>query len=627
MKKFRLFAGSLLLAGALFGCIKNEEADGVKALREAQAALINAKAANETTLANAEAAFVQAQAKIEEAKALQEAAQARYQELENDLREAQNTDDIARMEAELELFQVEMQGEIAAAQLDAEVLLNNAKIALEGSMRVLQAEIAISEVSTPALDEYLAKYTDAVDEVTSLQDKIIAKQAEIAKADFYNSDDDLMAQKTISKDRLTKNLALRNTWKERYEAIVGDETTREEAAFEAQQILSNLNFREDTLETALEEQTYLADKAKSEYLRAYNEYQTASTALTTIENLTNGLGSYDIPYSFLEVYFEEPNTLDSYKQFESITEYETQIETYETYLDGNSEILDKVIELKEIYGEELEDLFAAIAPAEALIASTEHEMNLANLALEADDTPANQTAFDEAEDAFDDAVDAYNVAFTAYANFKEAIDKANLQNIDGQYNAYLEGWISGTNNVEGIDNVIDYYTGIVVNLEAYLEEIESDLEVVEAYVAYLNQIDVSRIPEFKAAYFEARAAYWDAKALKDEISTELNYVEDEEGYAEDFALATVREYLNIEDVLDKIEEDIYQTKADLAMIDKDFASWEAYKTKLQRELTVLEDELSVYQKKAENYYALVNAELDGTNEETEQTETETETAE
>lgn len=611
MKKFRLFAGSLLLAGALFGCIKNEEADGVKALREAQAALINAKAANETTLANAEAAFVQAQAKIEEAKALQAAAQARYQELQNDLREAQNTDDIARMEAELELFQVEQQGKIAAAQLEAEVLLNDAKIDLERSIRDLKAEIAISEVSTPALDEYLAKYTDAVDEVTFLQDEIIAKQAEIANADFYNSDDDLMALKTISKDRLTKNLALINTWKERYEAIVGDETTREEAAFEAQQILSNLNFREDTLKTALEEQTYLEEKAKSEYLRAYDEYQTASTALTTIENFTNGddFYFYSIPYSFLETVIDEPIPSDGSRLFRSTTTYEALILPIEEDLSGYSSVLKKVEELKRIYANKLAQLEAAIPPAEALIATREHELNLAILKYEADQTTANQSAKDAAQTAYNNAIVAYNDAVDDYADFKSTIDTSNLNGVD-QYDGTALGWINGTNNVKGIDDVIAWYMNKIANLEADLEGHEEELAIVEAYVAYLNQIDVSRIPEFKAAYFEARAAYWDAKALKVEISTELTYVQDEESYAVDFADATKNEYRNIEDELDKIDETIAQIEADIAEIDSNFASWEAYKTKLQRELTVLEDELAVYQKKAVTYYALVNAELD-----------------
>ena len=195
MKKLRLFAGSLLLAGALFGCIENEEAEGIKALREAQAALINAKAANETTLANAEAAYQAALAKIEEARA-------KNMELQNELTEGKN-------EVDLELYKVTKGGEIEAAKIEAEELLNNAKTALEASIRALKAEIAVSNASTPELDEYLAKYTDAVGKVTSLQGEIIDKNIEIAVAEYYNSDDDLMNLKKTTQDRLTRELALK----------------------------------------------------------------------------------------------------------------------------------------------------------------------------------------------------------------------------------------------------------------------------------------------------------------------------------------------------------------------------------------------------------------------------------
>ena len=99
-----------------------------------------------------------------------------------------------------------------------------------------------------------------------------------------------------------------------------------------------------------------------------------------------------------------------------------------------------------------------------------------------------------------------------------------------------------------------------------------------------------------------------------ELQNELNYITLEISYAEDFADATLKEYEEIEDSLDDISDSIFDAEAKLAMIEKDFASWEAYKEKLARELSVLEDELTVYQKKADKFYALVNSELDNTEE-------------
>lgn len=597
MKKFRLFAGSLLLAGALFGCIENEEAEGVKALREAQAALINAKAVNETTLANAEAAYQAALAKIEEARA-------KNMELQNELTEGKN-------EVDLELYRVTKGGEIEAAKIEAEELLNNAKTALEASIRALKAEIAVSNASTPELDEYLAKYTDAVGKVTSLQAEIIDKNIEIAVAEYYNSDDDLMNLKKTTQDRLTRELALIKEWKERYEAVVGERIGREQALLEVNELLHNLEYNLYVKETQLEEQGYLNQKAYSEYDRAYTQYSTASNALSLIENFTNGVGSYSIPNSFLETVIDEPIPYSGSQLFRSTTAYEALILPIEEDLSGYSSVLKKVEALKRIYANKLAQLEAAIPPAEALITTREHELNLAILKNEADPTTANQSAEDAAQTAYDNAIDAYNAAVDAYAVFKSTIDTSNLNGVD-QYNGTALGWINGTNNVQGIDDVIAWYMNEIADLEADLEGHEEELAIVEAYITYLNEIDVARIPDYKEAYFTARAAYWESQERMDELLSERSYIALEISYAEDFAAATEQEYSEVEDRLDDISDGIYETEAELAMIEKDFASWEAYKEKLARELSVLEDELTVYQKKADKFYALVNSELDNT---------------
>jgi len=621
MKKFRLFAGSLLLAGALFGCIKNEEADGVKALREAQAALINAKAANETTLTNAEAAFRQAQAKIEEAKALQAAAQARYQELQNDLREAQNTDDIARMEAELELFQVEQQGKIAAAQLEAEVLLNDAKIDLERSIRDLKAEIAISEVSTPALDEYLAKYTDAVDEVTSLQAKIIDKEAEIATAEYYNSSNDLMNLKLIEKEKLNNEKASLEAWKIRYEAVSGGRITVADAVLDARAMEDSLEFELEEIRVERAKQHMLSANANTKYFDAYWTYLDATNALAKIEQFTNGIGG-SIPYSFLEVHYDEPNPSTSLYPFESIANYEASIENLELDLGSYELVYEEILEIKDIYADQIEDLEAAIEAAQEEVVEKEHAYTLAVVAYQADQTTANEDAMDEAETELQDAQDALTDAIAAYDNFRNDINDSDLTDVEAHYTVHYNNWVDG-NLIFTIDDLIAWYEARIAQSEGDIEETELELEVVESYVAYLESIDVDRIPELKETYFQARADYWAAMEKYDELINLESFISTELSRTAIYVNALENEEELINDKLDNIEEGIYQTEAAVAMIDKDFASWEAYKTKLQRELTVLEDELAVYQKKAENYYALVNAELDGTNEETEQTETET----
>ncbi len=614
-----------MLAGALFGCIKNEEADGVKALREAQAALINAKAANETTLANAEAAFVQAQAKIEEAKALQAAAQARYQELQNDLREAQNTDDIARMEADLELFQVQKQGEIAAAQLEAEVLLNNAKIALEGSIRALKAEIAISEVSTPALDEYLAKYTEAVAKVTGLQGQIIGKEAEIATAEYYNSSNDLMNLKLIEKEKLNNEKASLEAWKTRYEAVSGGRITVAEAVLDAREMEDSLEFAREEVRVERAKQDMLRANASTIYTNANTDYQEANNALAKIEQFTNGIGG-SIPYSFLEVHYDVPNPTPSFNNFQAADYYETAIEAMEEGLSNYELVYEEILEIKDIYADQIEDLEAAIEAAREEVVEKEHAYTLAVVEYQADQTTAKESAMDNAETELQDAQDALTDAIVDYANFRNDINDSDLTDVEAHYTVHYNNWVDG-DLIFTIDDLIAWYEARIAQREAELEDYELDLAVVEAYIAYLESIDVDRIPELKEAYFAARAAYWAAVEKYNELNSQEIFLTTELSRTAIYVNALENEEELINDNLDNIEKGIYQTEAAVAMIDKDFASWEAYKTKLQRELTVLEDELAVYQKKAENYYALVNAELDGTNEETEQTETETETAE
>lgn len=285
-------------------------------------------------------------------------------------------------------------------------------------------------------------------------------------------------------------------------------------------------------------------------------------------------------------------------------------------------VYEEILEIKDIYADQIEDLEAAIEAAREEVVEKEHAYTLAVVEYQADQTTAKESAMDDAETELQDAQEALNDAFIAYFNFRQDINDSDLADVEAHYTVHYNNWVDG-NLIFTIDDLIAWYEARIAQREADLEDYELDLAVVEAYIAYLESIDVDRIPELKEAYFAARAAYWAAVEKYNELNSQEIFLTTELSRTAIYVNALENEEELINDNLDNIEEGIYQTEAAVAMIDKDFASWEAYKTKLQRELTVLEDELAVYQKKAENYYALVNAELDGTNEETEQTETET----
>ncbi|WP_291854725.1 hypothetical protein [Marinilabilia sp.] len=151
MKNLKLLTGAAVLAGLLFttGCVKNEETDGVKALRQAQAGLLNAQATAATTaaeaqaaLANAEAAYKQAQASVQEAQAEKEAALAEQQRISNALQQATNANEIAKMEAELATFLLTEDLNQAAKQAEIDLAMAEAAIQMEIAQEKLNLQLA-----------------------------------------------------------------------------------------------------------------------------------------------------------------------------------------------------------------------------------------------------------------------------------------------------------------------------------------------------------------------------------------------------------------------------------------------------------------------------------------------------
>ncbi|MBI9064457.1 MAG: hypothetical protein JEZ14_20900 [Marinilabiliaceae bacterium] len=194
MKNTRIIAALTLAIAIVFtGCVKNEEADGVKAMREAQATLINAKAGAETTLAAAEAAYKNAMAAYENARAESELASARLTDmsteakrLENEIQSAKDAVEKAKLEARLEVALVTIAAEKAAAEskltlaaIKAEGELKEAQQALTLKLRKLATELAAAD--NKAAGDYLTLYTTAIGEVQKLRVIITADEFAIAK--------------------------------------------------------------------------------------------------------------------------------------------------------------------------------------------------------------------------------------------------------------------------------------------------------------------------------------------------------------------------------------------------------------------------------------------------------------
>jgi len=167
MKKLLLFGKSFLLITVflLSGCIKNEETDGVKSLRQAQANYIQAEADRIAALIDSEVAY--------------NLAEAAFIQAEVDIKNADARKKEAQTEQEIAILQAETTSKVERANIEAQFALNTSKMNLEASLRALKEEVAKTEAANPALDEYLTKYAESVDNIADLQDDIIDLQEEI----------------------------------------------------------------------------------------------------------------------------------------------------------------------------------------------------------------------------------------------------------------------------------------------------------------------------------------------------------------------------------------------------------------------------------------------------------------
>jgi len=179
MKNLKLFAVLFLMTGLFVACVDNEESDSVKELREAQAELLRSMAASEIMEATADSAYVMAQAKLEEAEAKLTEAQVEAQKLFIEAQTAENELYIAEIQYDIEALEIENEARLEALELETQALINEAQEELESSINSLEETIAIYEVTNPALDEYMAEYKSAINEVKSLQSEIIFKKLEI----------------------------------------------------------------------------------------------------------------------------------------------------------------------------------------------------------------------------------------------------------------------------------------------------------------------------------------------------------------------------------------------------------------------------------------------------------------
>jgi hypothetical protein len=509
MKNLKLLTGTAVLAGLLLttGCVKNEEADGVKALRQAQASLIQAKATNETTLANAEAAYQNALAAVEQAKvgvqdglAAQADAQAEALSIQNMLDSAQNEERIA--ELEYELAEAELQSELAQTQMRSQIdlLLVTAQKNLEEAQKELTialsdyaAELAADAAKNKNLDEFIISYQDAMMSVLGYREDIIDKEKQIADAQLETDGGDLLAVISLDIAKMERELAMMNDWKARYEAANSNPGDLGNDSVEAAGIVADLETQIAAKELELSEAT----KDESDALTVRNEA------------------------------FDDRD--------DALSEYNDAL--------GDSTII--------------------------------------------------------SDFTYDDAGDP------------DIIPGSYLQVILNEPNASSDSYYS----IEYYDDAIAGETDPVI-----IAELEFDKSVVVEYIQAIQSEyggDIySAIDDLKTAYFAAQVvsgnaadAYLAAGEDKDAIDAELDLLDYEKDYADDYLGIVADNYTNLVSALDAINEDIVKKEGDIGKWNNEVNSWVDYIALLQEELDELNTLLAVAEQDAANYQALIDEEL------------------
>lgn len=499
MKNLKLLTGTAVLAGLLLttGCVKNEETDGVKALRQAQAGLLNAEASAKTVTAEAQAAYdnaraavEQAKVAIEEAKAEQEAAKAEALRITNALDSATNENEIATLE--LQLSQAEKQSELALTQIQSQIdlLMVTAQQDLEEAQKDLEinlldyaAELAEANADNKVLGKYLSLYVAKMTEVSTQRTLILNKNKEIFTAEMkMDTDDDgtpdeLLSVVALDIAQKERELAIMTSWKETYVAATNNPDDLAVDSVEAAGMVAELETQIENKDLEIVQATAERDDALtalndatadvSDALAAYND---AIDDSTTIYDFTydDPAGDMDvIPAEYLKVILDEPNaTADSYYSIEYYDDAIAVAPDAQTEAELEADKAVVVAYINAIQSEYNPTVSAAIE-------------ELDNVYFQMQDAQAAaQEAYDAAADALAELNDERSLLMT---------DKTQAQNylaaIAADYSALVSNLDDLNEAIENKQGAIATLNNEVASWDDYIAALEEELAVLETELA------------------------------------------------------------------------------------------------------------------------------------------------
>lgn len=599
-KQITLIFGGVLLFGLLFtGCIKNEESDGVKALRMAQASLIQAKADHESAIIAADVAYEEAQAAMAQASA--------------DIQRAAADLAIANSEIDIAIAQGSQQAKLNKAVADAEIALATSKKNLESALRDLEKEIAKSEVENPTLDEYMAKYKTTIAKIEDLQGDIINKQKEINEKNIAISFGG--AKQAVLNDlaQATRDLVKAEDLKTKYTAASIDPTTLYASLNDAEVALEVLETQKINLGGKLDKATVDFDNAMEKMFDAGDQYDEVKNGIDLVNNFTSKVGFSET----IDGEFFIPGATSG--NYNSLVDYDEDI------ADKQEELADmqlKLTSLNALHTAYKNALTAKQNTRKTKLAAYRSAVQAYNVALLAAGGDATAAPVVTADGVKTTALNEYNTADGELTNLKNdiagaAIDFGLIGNPDWDDKFYI--WV-GNNDEEIEDLIADFTTNDIPTAQDDLAEVQFDRAVVVSFIDLLETdfgATAANLATIETAFHTAKDSWIAAAKVMMGLQSDLNDLELDIELAEAVADALDDDYSALISNLDDINDDIALLKDAVELLeeqvqnenitDVDFLNGEL--EVLQLEVAHLQEQLTVEKSSAARYLQLITEEI------------------
>jgi chromosome segregation ATPase len=495
MKKFLKIAGvTALSVVVLASCVKNEESDGVKNIRDAQAKLISAQA---------DQALAEVQRIVEQVNGLKitnqtETYNAQLKELELKAKISSDTAELTNLARGQKLLAEQHKIDLLTAAAD----LERAKI------KIIQAKLDLENSNDQVLKGYITTFDGLLLQIVNLDKQIALAQYNY---DIYNHvDKDIIiagynrdiVDLNIDKKYLLMQVDYVKAAQAKFQSAVADPSTALTAAATA-------NAEKEDIRKQLEAELIEVEKADKDQQDKSNKWNDASAAVTVIKQKINILAynGYDndiingVLYKSIYTYEQDVIGLTN-----SNINLDLQLTGYKeqwTYWNAQLSIWkSKFNDLETIYDTKK----AAYNTAYNNYSAAQAALNAAQQADNTYNTAETQTTLDNAQIAFNSAQNALTTANTEYQNAEGLYLNAQTQVASAQsgVNNFGSSITDTEKSIANNDNQITLYTNQKTAAVAELAALKGQLTTA------VNTEEAARL-----AYVAAEVKYNELTAQRD----------------------------------------------------------------------------------------------------------------